>query len=117
LAVRLGQMLAAIHRAGVALCDGHAGHVLVEREGQLALVDLDFAVTGPAATEERRGFDLAYAATFLPDDLTRQALLHGYGAMTPGFADAFVRALERIASFGPLVYLARRAAARSPDRG
>jgi hypothetical protein len=96
LAVRLGQTLQAVHRAGVALCDAHPARALVDEGGQPLLWELGYAACGAEATDERRGFDLAHAAVGLPDDLCRQALLHGYGAMSPAFAESFARALARL---------------------
>jgi hypothetical protein len=59
----------AVHAAGVTLTDGHPGNALVAPDGDITLIDLEFAEhaadLGPAAFAERCAFDLAYAAAYL----------------------------------------------------
>jgi tRNA A-37 threonylcarbamoyl transferase component Bud32 len=79
LAARLGRTLARVHAAGLALCDGHPGNALLAPGSTIFLIDLEFAALDAEATPERRAFDLAYAAAFLPDEACRQAFLAAYG--------------------------------------
>lgn len=102
LAMRLGGALANLHQGEVALCDAHPGNVLVRPEGDLLLLDLEFAVLGTAATPDRKAFDLAYAAALMPTPECRGALLSGYGPAPIAVERAFVsarRAVDRFSLF------------------
>ncbi len=103
LAEDYGRTLAAVHRARMALCDGHPGNALVDRRGRLVLVDLEFATSGEAATAERMAFDLVYAMSFLHHQESRAALRRGYGAVPPGISAHLAQQDQRLMDFAPFV--------------
>ena len=107
MAARLGRTLAAVHGAGVALCDGHPGNALYSH-GRVVIIDLEFAALAADATPARLGFDLAYASAFMPDEPCRRALLAGYGVRANDLELAFAVAARSLLAFAPLVRLEAR---------
>jgi Phosphotransferase enzyme family len=62
-----GRAIAAAHAAGVTLSDGHPGNALVDRDGEVTLIDLEFAEHACDLGDDfarRCAFDLAYAAQY-----------------------------------------------------
>jgi tRNA A-37 threonylcarbamoyl transferase component Bud32 len=108
-AARFGRTLAAVHRAGVALCDGHPGNAILEPGGRVVVIDLEWAAIGEAA-HERRGFDLAYASAFLPGDASRAAFFRGYGRVTGVVRAQLEEAQGELAPFASLMKTERIAA-------
>ncbi len=98
------RVLRAAHAAGVALTDAHPGNALVDRDGAVTLIDLEFAesCTGDELAT-RTAFDLAYAAQYFTAD-ERRSFLDECGGVTP----AVRREMAALSDLGVLFALERR---------
>jgi tRNA A-37 threonylcarbamoyl transferase component Bud32 len=109
LAPRLGTLLRAMHGVGIAMGDANPRNFAVDGAGRIVPFDLELTHLGPKATARKKGFDLAWAAAFLPDDESRARFLSGYGAPPAGTAIAIRRAEAHLLRFAPLIdWFARR---------
>ncbi|HEU0031587.1 MAG TPA: RIO1 family regulatory kinase/ATPase [Kofleriaceae bacterium] len=101
LAHALGALLRRIHAAGYAMGDANPRNLLVAGG---ALVPIDLETSHAHATPRQQGFDLAWAAAFLPD-AARAELFAGYGARAPVLDAAITDARAHLDRFWPLVDL------------
>lgn len=106
-----GAALAAAHRAGVRLTDGHPGNALVTPDGAIALIDLEMAEVDrdPA----RAAFDLAYAARYFFAG-ERAALVAGFAAAGGALEPTALAAMA--ARVAPYAWLFDRERARQRAR-
>jgi len=102
LAGELGGLLARIHGLGFALGDANPRNFAVTVGG---LVPFDLEVTVPDATPAQQGFDLAWAAAFLPDDDARAAMYAAYGPRSRALEAGIAAADAHLAGYWPLVDL------------
>jgi hypothetical protein len=104
----LGQLLARMHAAGVAMGDANPRNMAVDGAGRIVPFDLELSHLGGEATCTKRGFDLAWAAAFLPEE-GRARLFDAYGARSPALEQAVVDARVHLVRFHPLIdWFARR---------
>ncbi len=105
LAADFGALLARMHAEGVAMGDANPRNVAVNARG---LVPFDLEVSHARATEREKGFDLAWAAAFLPDDAARATFFAGYGPRSQALDAAIDNARTHLAGFWPLVDIAAK---------
>ena len=106
LAGELGRLLARIHAAGLALGDANPRNFAVTAGDRIVPFDLEVSHDG--ATDAQQGFDLAWAAAFLPDAATREAFFAAYGPRSTALADAVAAADAHLAGYRPLIDLYAR---------
>ena len=106
LAGELGRLLARIHALGFALGDANPRNFAVTAGDRIVPFDLETAL--PNATSAQQGFDLAWAAAFLPDELARARMFAAYGARSPELDAGVAAAAAHLAGYWPLVDLFAR---------
>jgi len=67
------------------------------------LVPFDLEVSHEGASDRQKGFDLAWASAFLPDDTARAQLFAAYGRRTEALDAAIETTRAHLARFWPLV--------------
>jgi hypothetical protein len=100
LARDFGALLARMHAEGLAMGDANPRNVAVNARG---LVPFDLEVSHASATDREKGFDLAWAAAFLPDAAARDAFFVAYGPLSSELDTSIAHARAHLARFWPLV--------------
>jgi hypothetical protein len=103
LASALGRLLAKLHAAGIAMGDPNPRNIAVTASGELVPFDLE--VSHDRATDAHKGFDLAWAAAFLPGDDARAAMFAAYGSRSHALDAAIAATRAHLDRFWPLVDL------------
>lgn len=102
LARDFGALLARMHAQRLAMGDANPRNVAVNARG---LVPFDLEVSHARATDREKGFDIAWAAAFLPDDRARDAFFTAYGPRTAALDAGIEVAQAHLARFWPLIDL------------
>jgi hypothetical protein len=101
LAGALGALLARMHAHGIAMGDANPNNLAVTASGELVPFDLETAHA--PATARQQGFDLAWAAAFLPDARAHAELADAYGPVAAPIAAARAAAQAHLDRYWPLV--------------
>ncbi len=101
LAGDLGKLLARMHACELAMGDPNPRNVAVDARDEL--VPFDFEVSHARATSRQKGFDLAWASAFLPDDAARASFFAAYGPRSLELEAGIASARGHLARFWPLV--------------
>ncbi len=105
LAGELGRLLARMHAHGLAMGDANPRNFAVTAAG---IVPFDLEVSHAAASSAQKGFDLAWAAAFLPDEHARMRFFAAYGRRDAALDAGISAARAHLARYQPLVTLFAR---------
>lgn len=98
----LGRLLAQIHEQGMSMGDANPRNFVVSEAG---LFPFDFETSHVRATAQQKGFDLAWAAAFLPDDAALDSFYAGYGPRSAVLDAGIATARSHLIRFWPLIDL------------
>jgi hypothetical protein len=103
LAARLGALMSQMHSNGFAMGDANPTNLLVNRAGQIVALDHEFAHLGRDAVWAKKGFDLAWAASFMPNDSWRRVFFEHYGELSQPLLTALTKSEAHLLRFGPAI--------------